>query len=538
VKFIDRFTRDDVSAKVWWPLALLAIIALVLTVPGANRAADDARADAASRAAELGTMEVRDSLSPTGVTSLQEKVRSSNATGATELLSLFAQDPVWSAVRVWSPEFTLWATSVPQERSEITSGEANNDSYLQAATADGSFRVVTDRLPTGGPGPTVFHAYSRIVGPAGGRYITDFEARDSVLLADVHREWLGYRIVVAVATLLLLGLAFMSMREPLAPIGTNVRFYPESLPANQTIVDFDRAFELDQADERIQDRISGLQERLDESERLRKKSEAQLQQALTALGSGGRSLTVPRPTGPEPDTKVEPQTPTRRRAVPQPTAPQPAPARPAAAEPKPVAASQPAPPARQQPAPARQQPTPARQQPAARQAPQPSAAPQPSVRRKKAAPPPAQPAAQAPAPFTKAPPPPLTAPAPAAKAPPPPPKRRAAGKHVPPAEPVTVASDDVSVTAGPPGSKVSDWPEVVVLPEPEKAPARKASGPDSDDEVLDVLNRLVPSSEEPHVLDDPGDLRARLARTAALKKPGSRERQEEREAASEGPAQQ
>jgi hypothetical protein len=77
-----------------------------------------------------------------------------------------------------------------------------------------------------------------------------------------------------------------------------------------------------------------------------------------------------------------------------------------------------------------------------------------------------------------------------------------------------VASDELSVTAAP-----------------------ATHGPDSDDDVLDVLHRLVPETETPRALDDPGDLRARLARTAALKKPGSRERQEEREASHEGPPQ-
>jgi hypothetical protein len=76
------------------------------------------------------------------------------------------------------------------------------------------------------------------------------------------------------------------------------------------------------------------------------------------------------------------------------------------------------------------------------------------------------------------------------------------------------------------------WPEVVVLPDPE--PARQgavaAGSPDSDATVLDVLNRLVEPVGDPGPAgDDVGDMRARLARTAALKKPGSRERREERE---------
>ena len=51
LRFFDRFTRDEVSAKVWWPLALVGVVALVLSVPLANRAADRTRADAADWAA-------------------------------------------------------------------------------------------------------------------------------------------------------------------------------------------------------------------------------------------------------------------------------------------------------------------------------------------------------------------------------------------------------------------------------------------------------------------------------------------------------
>jgi hypothetical protein len=37
---VGRFTRDEVSAKVWWPFALLLLVLLVLTFPGESRAVD------------------------------------------------------------------------------------------------------------------------------------------------------------------------------------------------------------------------------------------------------------------------------------------------------------------------------------------------------------------------------------------------------------------------------------------------------------------------------------------------------------------
>jgi hypothetical protein len=113
---------------------------------------------------------------------------------------------------------------------------------------------------------------------------------------------------------------------------------------------------------------------------------------------------------------------------------------------------------------------------------------------------------------------------------------------------VAVVADDVTVTAKAPAQTDAApskdvRPEVVVLPSEQPSavgatpaatpaaktapkPAAKPAEPDTD-----VVRRLVPDGDaHPEPLDDPADLRAKLARTAALKKPGSRERQEQREA--------
>jgi hypothetical protein len=43
MRFIDRFTLDDISAKVWWPFTMLLLVLLVLTFPAENRAIDARR---------------------------------------------------------------------------------------------------------------------------------------------------------------------------------------------------------------------------------------------------------------------------------------------------------------------------------------------------------------------------------------------------------------------------------------------------------------------------------------------------------------
>ena len=65
------------------------------------------------------------------------------------------------------------------------------------------------------------------------------------------------------------------------------------------------------------------------------------------------------------------------------------------------------------------------------------------------------------------------------------------------------------------------WPEVVVVPEMQ--PATTGAKEESASEVLDRLVEPVGSHE---LSDEASNLRARLARTAAIKKPGSKERRE------------
>jgi hypothetical protein len=280
VRLLDRFTRDDVSAKVWWPVALVGVVALVLSVPLGNRAVDQTRRDAAARAAAASVAVIQ----PLGVSG------ATPAQMSDALQSLVADDADLVAVRVWDPSHLLVASSVRGDR--LGSGEALNDADIDRALSEGSASVVTDRLPTGDEGPTTYYAYTLIDG-RDGRLVTQFEAREAVLLADVHHDWLWLRIILLVATLLLFGLALLSMRDPVAPIGAGVAFYPESVPPSLRVMDAERAIELEQAGERAKDRLAGLQHRLDESERLRLKAEGQLQQMLTARGSGGA---MPMPT--------------------------------------------------------------------------------------------------------------------------------------------------------------------------------------------------------------------------------------------------
>ena len=99
-----------------------------------------------------------------------------------------------------------------------------------------------------------------------------------------------------------------------------------------------------------------------------------------------------------------------------------------------------------------------------------------------------------------------------------------------PPEPAPQGSDElirvpeIDPSPSEPERSPSGWPEVVVLP---KVAATRASAPPPDESAVDMLNRMVEPVETPAASDDPSLLRSRLARTAALKKPGSRERRDE-----------
>jgi hypothetical protein len=483
ISVLDRFTLDEVSAKIWWPLAMVALVALVLTVPAANHAADRARRESAARAIVLSTSQIEPlTTNGTAVADLD-----------TALARIQAANPGYDAIRLWSSDPLLIASSLQPD--PLPRGAAFNDDDIAAALSSGSRLVVTDRLPTGDPGPTSVHTYTRIDGPTGPE-VTEFEVADAALLAQVHHDWNGYRIVAGAAFLLLLGLALLSMREPVADIGVGVPFYPATLPPNLAIVDAERAVVIEHQDDHVRQRVDGLQQRLDESERLRMKAEARLQQALTTLGTGGRNVPgLP----PEPPTTTLPSTrETPRLAKPAPSEPV---ASPPAVTPSAVAPAV-APPAAA-PAAASTNPKHApKKWTSKRSADKPAPERTPTPRRSRAEEP-----AETPAPKP---------------------------------DPVTVVAEDVAVTSKPPAAQGRDEekrPEVVVVPSPAPAPVAAKAAKGSDD-ATEVLHRLVPEGESPAPLDDPADLRARLARTAALKKPGSRERQDKREALQDGSSEQ
>jgi hypothetical protein len=510
LRLIDRFTRDEFSAKVWWPFTMVLLVVFVLTFPAEHRAVDARHRDTAAIDAALTQRVIEPDLvsdpAPSSITgplstSLTEEVGD----------EILVNDARIVAVRIWSSSHVLAWSSLSNDA--LGSDLALNDGDIDAAVAAGGAPtwLTTHRTPTNEPGPATFYSYTSI---ARQPLIASFEYRDGALTSDVRARWLGYQIVIGLGLLLALIFSLLSMQEPLAEIGTGVPFFPGSVPQDLTLMEVDRAVAIEQAGDRIKERIASLQHKLQASEAARLRAEGRLQQALAALAQPGRRsrMPVPEPTPvarevvkvPEPEP-----TPVAREVVKVP-------------EPEPIVAQ--AEPTPEAVVVARAKPTPGpkgrslvvqKKQRAPGRTPKPrpvaAPAPKPSAPRPDTETPQPQPAVETPQPepaFE------TPQPEPAPIVPPPEP-----APIVPPPDPITTPEPEAEpVPKGEP-SDASGSPEVVVVPDLQ--PARTSTGPES---APDLLDRLVEPVDEHGPTDAVDDLRAKLARTAALKKPGSKER--------------
>jgi hypothetical protein len=494
MRFIDRFTLDDVSAKVWWPFAMALLVLLVLTFPGEHRAVNARREETAQADAAIAQRVIEPSIASTGTTAITGPVADQLKQRVRD--EILVNDPRIRAIRLWNTSEEVAWSSVPGEPVGV-SGTLNDQPIKDAFAAGAPTFLTTDTAPDNTPSPTIYYAFSTIgLQPL----LAQFDYLDGQLAGDVGATWLRYQIVLGVGLLIVLGLALLSMREPKARIGTNVPFYPGSVPASLAVIEADRVAEIEQAGDRVRDRVGALQQKLDETDAARLRAEGKLQQALATLAIHGYRLPASPEAAPDataPTVRVPEPTPPRRRVA-EPTVPRP----------EPVTA-----------APTREpEPVPERSAPKPEPVVQPMA-PEPAAREPEREPEPVAKPRARPQPTAKPAPKPTREPEPVMSAPKPEPIA------VPEPEPVAPVAASVEQTPEPAApsaeQEAAPRPEVVVVPELQ--PAKTNAKEESASEVLDRLVEPVGSHE---MSDEASNLRARLARTAAIKKPGSKERRE------------
>jgi hypothetical protein len=503
MRFIDRFTRDEFSAKVWWPFTMVLLVLFVLTFPAEHRAVDALHRETAVVDAALTRRVILPSVPPSASSSITGPLGDVLTEEVND--EILVNDPQIGAVRIWSPQHVLlWS----DPHGALDSAQWLNDDDIDAATAAAGAPtwLVAHRTPTNEPGPATFYSYTAFGAYAGfgaQPLIASFEYRDGPLTSDVRASWLGYQIAIGLGMLLAFGLSLLSMREPLAEIGTGVPFFPGSVPEDLTLMEVDRAVAIEQAGDRIKERIASLQHKLEASEAARLRAEGRLQQALAALAQPGRRSRMPVP---EP-TPVAQQLVKVPRSEPIVAQPEPEPEAVVVARVQPV----PGPQGRSLvPKKDRVSRRTSKRKPVAVPAPKPVPptavveVPPPGVVVGTPEPAPQRPVVETPQPE------------PAPIVPPPEP-----APIVPPPDPIITPEPDPVEVAKVEPSDDGGSPEVVVVPELQ--PVGTPAGPES---ASDLLDRLVEPVPEHGSTESPRDLRAKLARTAALKKPGSKERRE------------
>ncbi len=279
---LDRFTRDELSAKVWWPFALVLIVLLVLTFPGQSRAIADAQDGAADRAVALITGPlVANAGSVSGPITADRAQRLRDA-----LAPALADDPRIQAVRLWLQDGTLIFSTDTKDR--VGSNEALNNAIL-AAASEASQRRITETSHSdlvGDPSAAHFDTYLAL--PSDARVVTEVQTSDAALLDGLRAMWLRIRLVLGVSSLLVLGLAVLSMRKPLAAVGAGVPFYEATIPRGHALISLEEETQLRQAGAHAKQRVKSMEDRLHELEAEKLRLEGELQRALSTKASGMR----------------------------------------------------------------------------------------------------------------------------------------------------------------------------------------------------------------------------------------------------------
>jgi hypothetical protein len=571
LNIVDRFTRDRVSEIFWGTITIIMLVLVGLTFLGEQRAVDRDRTLATTRAEAAVDEVVRPAMKlgartdPLADPLDQPTAASLEVHARVQILD----DPRALAVRVWSKDGRLLFSTDPADH--IGSAGAINDAQIAGAASGASATDLSRQTLLGDPltspilrtyAPIRSDSYD-IVG------VAEIDQSDATVLSGVHRQWLAYRLGFIVLSAIAIGLLILSLREPVARIGAGVPFHPDTLPEGVAVMDEDQAEALEEAGSVAKRRVALMEERLLETEEARKRLEGELQRALTQIATRPRSAPVapaPAPARqrtrrgavtpdlvvvPEPAPEVEvpprvepaPSDEPAAEAVVSPELEPPAEVEPPPAIPVATVRSKPSEPASPtrrarrrkkeriaavEPPPVPElEPEPARpvEEPEPIVEPEPVAAVEASTPEPEPGPEPVRPLEPEPEPEPE----PIEPEPFMAIAPPPEPEpdvestRAAMDDAV--AEALGLRSRRNGLVVVPEVGREEVTAKTVVLPEAVEEPAAPAESSDERDEetALDVLERLVepvrsPAAAAPHV--DLGDMRRRLARTAARKKPG------------------
>jgi len=317
---VQRFTRDAASKYVWASLMLAAILALVFTIAKGGDAVDAERLASERRAVAAVDEVVQPRLD---ASDLEAPIAASELTSLREAIDrTILSDPRVVRLRIWLEDGRLWFST---DREEPLGGrEAFNDEVLRGAT-DGRTITRSNLSDIGGSderGRSLLRTYT----PLGSNAVVEIDQTSEGTIAPVRSTWRAYQILAGALVVLFLLLTILALRDPIERINTGVAFAPSSIPSGYSLIDDERLNAVEEVYRLSHDRVARLEEKLVESEEMRRRLEGDIQRALTKAATGA----APRPTRPavaKPAAESSPPT----FAPPAPE--KPAPARPAAVTP-------------------------------------------------------------------------------------------------------------------------------------------------------------------------------------------------------------
>lgn len=311
---LARFTRDSASKFVWGSLLLAAILGLVFTLTSGGEAIRQERQAAERRSVahvedvlmpRLEGMDLRSPIAGQDLAALREALDRS-----------IMADPRVARVRIWSPDGVLLFSTDRGE--EPGSNAALNDDLLQRVS-DGTTLTRWNLSDVGGldeEGRSLLRTYA----PLRAGTVAEVDHTEVGTVGPVATSWLGYQILAGVFVAFFLGMTILSLREPLDRINVGVPFAPTNVPVGYALIDDERLHAVEEVYRLAHERVAKLEQRLAESEEVRRALEGDLQRALTMAATG--AVTAPasapvsdvRPAEPEPAPVVQ-QAPSRRSTL-------------------------------------------------------------------------------------------------------------------------------------------------------------------------------------------------------------------------------
>lgn len=302
LNIVERFTRDGVSRVVWGLSLVVAVAGLAVTIYVGRGAAEDARDAAVRRASAHVT-----AMAPTLATiSVQEPVSGSSARNlASAVTAGILIDGRVTGVRLWAEDGRLLFSTAPEDA--IGSAEALNDTQIEQALSGGRPVTVTERSTAEAPdaNPELI-TYVPVAGadskPGVAEIVQDIEAS----IGEVEHDWLILQLMIGGFALAFLLLTILSFREPVARIGAGVGFVAEMVPRGYAVIDEERYRAVNDVYDLAGQRVARLKESLRASEEARLAAEGELQRVLSRMGMpGGHAAPTQAPTVPAPVAPLE-----------------------------------------------------------------------------------------------------------------------------------------------------------------------------------------------------------------------------------------